>query len=316
MATPTVLVATWRDGLIAIADGNSVHELKGQPVRGLTSDSEDGIFAVVGGHTLRQRSASGEWRTIAVSESDLSCAVTVANEIYVGTDDARILRLNAAGHLENVGGFADVPGRDTWYAGAALVDGKLLGPPLGIRSMAATCDGGTLLANVHVGGIPRSTDGGATWNPTIGIDEDVHEVRAHVARPDIVIAAAATGLCISRDGGATWRVERNGLHAHYCSAVAFAGTDILVAASEDHFAARGGVYRRPLDGSGPLLPVGGGLPQWLDGIADTACIATHASTLALTDRGGNVYLSKDTGETWSRIAKGLATPSSVFIVKG
>ena len=49
MATSTVLVATWRDGLIAIADGNSVHELKGQPVRGLTSDGEDGAFAVLAG---------------------------------------------------------------------------------------------------------------------------------------------------------------------------------------------------------------------------------------------------------------------------
>jgi hypothetical protein len=314
MTTPTVLVATWRDGLIAIADDNSIHELKGQPVRGLTSDGADGIFAVVGGRTLRQRSASGAWRTIAVSEFDLSCIVTVANEIYVGTDDARIFRLSAGGHLESLGGFADVPGRGAWYAGAVLINGKLLGPPLGIRSMTATCDGSALLANVHVGGIPRSTDGGATWNPTIGIDEDVHEVRAHVARPDIVIAAAATGLCISQDGGATWRIEREGLHAHYCSAVAFAGTDVVVAASEDHFAARGGVYRRPLEEPGPLSPVGGGLPQWLDGIVDTACMATHASTLALADRGGNVYRSNDTGLTWSRIAERLATPSCVFIV--
>ena len=35
MATPTVLVATWHDGLIAITDGNFVHEMKPQPVRGL-----------------------------------------------------------------------------------------------------------------------------------------------------------------------------------------------------------------------------------------------------------------------------------------
>jgi hypothetical protein len=315
MTMPTVFVATWGDGLIVIADGNSVHELKSQPVRGLTSDGEGGTLALIGGHTLRQRSASGVWRTIAVSESELSCIATVANEICVGTDDAKLLRLSAGGHLENVGGFADVPGRDTWYAGATLIDGKLLGPPLGIRSLTATCDGGALLANVHVGGIPRSTDGGATWNPTIDINEDVHEVRAHVARPDIVIAAAATGLCISRDGGASWRIEREGLHAHYCSAVAFAGADVVVAASESHFAARGGVYRRPLDEPGPLLPVGGGLPQWMDGIVDTACIATHGSTLAMADRGGNVYLSKDTGQTWSRIAERLATPSGVCIVQ-
>ena len=75
-----------------------------------------------------------------------------------------------------------------------------------------------------------------------------------------------------------------------------------------------GVYRRPLDEPGPLLPVGGGLPQWLDGVVDTACIATHGSTLALADRGGNVYRSNNTGQTWSRIAERFATPSSVRIV--
>lgn len=313
MATPTVLVATWRDGLIAIAGANFEHELKGQPVRGLAPDGNGGALAVVGGHMLRQRSATGVWRTIAVSESELSSIVTVSGVIYVGTDDAEILRLGASGNLERVPGFARVPGRDTWYAGTALIDGKLLGPPLGVRSMAATCNGAALLANVHVGGIPRSADGGATWHPTINIDEDVHEVRAHETHPDIVIAAAATGLCVSRDGGETWSIQREGLHAAYCSAVAFAGSDVVVAASEHHFAAQGGIYRRPLDGSGPLLPVGGGLPKWLDGIVDTACIATHASTLALADRGGTLYLSEDTGRTWSSAGR-LPTPSSLLIV--
>jgi hypothetical protein len=263
---------------------------------------------------LRQRSADGTWRTIAVSESELSCSVRVRREIYVGTDDAEVLRLGANGNLERLSGFADVPGRDTWYAGTAIVDGKLLGPPLGIRSITVTCDGTALLANVHVGGIPRSIDGGATWHPTININEDVHEVRAHDTRPNVVIAAAATGLCISRDGGETWSVEREGLHAPHCSAVAFAGTDVVVAASEDPFAAQGGIYRRPLDGSGPLLPAGGGLPRWFDGVVDTTCIATHASTLALADRGGNLYLSEDAGQTWSRMADGLPAPSSILIV--
>jgi hypothetical protein len=314
MATRTVLVATWRDGLIAITGVNSKHELQGHAVRSLASDGKGGALAVVDGRMLHQRNASGAWRTLAVSESELSCSVTASGKIYVGTDDAEILRLDASGNFERLPGFAAVPGRETWYAGTALIDGKVLGPPLGIRSMTATCNGAVLLANVHVGGIPRSTDGGATWHPTIDIEEDVHEVRAHDTRPDVVAAAAATGLCISRDGGKTWTVEREGLHAPYCSAVAFAGTDVLVAASEDPFSAQGGIYRRPLDGSGPLLPVGGGLPKWLDRGVDTAGIATHASTLALADRGGNLYLSEDTGRTWSRIADQLPTPSSVLIV--
>src|SRR5213079_2923993 len=65
---------------------------------------------------------------------------------------------------------------------------------------------------------------GATWRSTIDVDSDVHEVRAHPNRPGIVMAAAAIGLCTSRDAGATWDLEQDGLHAPFCSAVAFAAT--------------------------------------------------------------------------------------------
>jgi hypothetical protein len=112
----------------------------------------------------------------------------------------------------------------------------------------------------------------------------------------------------------TWNVEQEGLHASYCSAVAFAGDDVLVSASVDHFAAQGAIYRRTVDGAGPLVAVAGGLPRWIEGIADTRCIATHGSAAALADRNGNLYMSADTGRSWWRRADGLPTPSSVLIV--
>src|SRR2546428_842839 len=56
----------------------------------------------------------------------------------------------------------------------------------------------------------RVLGGGRTWQPTIDINCDVHEVRAHPANPDMVAAAAAVGLCISCDSGATWIIEREG----------------------------------------------------------------------------------------------------------
>jgi photosystem II stability/assembly factor-like uncharacterized protein len=179
--------------------------------------------------------------------------------------------------------------------------------------MAATSDGAVLLANVHVGGIPRSTDGGVTWQPTIDIDSDVHEVRAHPVHRDIVIAAAAVGLCVSRDGGATWSAEDEGLHASYCSAVAFSEQDILVSASSDHFATKGVIYRRPIDGIGPLQPVAG-LPEWLEGITDTGCIAANGSVLAVADKGGNLYVSDDAGNSWLRRGSNLPPISNVLIV--
>lgn len=313
MTTPTVLAATWRDGLFVVTGEPRHQELAGQSVRALAPDGHGGALAVVDGHALCRRTLDGEWSTIATSEFQLACSVAVRDVIYVGTDDARLLRVSANGKVDQLSGFDAVAGRDRWYAGSALINGQLVGPPLGIRSITATSDGTVLLANVHVGGIPRSMDGGVTWQPTIDVDSDVHEVCAHPIHPGIVIAAAAIGLCISRDSGATWTVEQEGLHASYCSAVAFSGSDILVSASADHFATQGAVYRRPMDEHGPLVPVSG-LPRWIDGIADTGCIATRASALAVADKAGNLYVSADTGSTWSRCANGLPTTSSVLIV--
>jgi photosystem II stability/assembly factor-like uncharacterized protein len=195
-----------------------------------------------------------------------------------------------------------------------MMNGQLLGPPLGIRSMTATTGGAILLANVHVGGIPRSTDLGATWQPTIEIDSDVHEVHAHPTRPELVVAAAAAGLCISRDGGATWTIEQEGLHATYCSAVAFAGDDILVAASSDHFAAQGAVYRRPIDGAHSLALLDGGFPRWTKGIVDTGCIAALGSSVAVADKAGSLYISTDAGRMWSHRASDLPGVGSVLVV--
>jgi hypothetical protein len=313
VTTPKVLVATWGDGLFVVSGDRRDHELGGQSVRGLAPDSKGGALAIVGGRSLCRRAPDSAWIAIANTQLDLSCCVAVGDVIYVGTDDARVLRVGTYGAIEQLRGFDTVAGRETWFAGAAIIDGQRMGPPLGIRSITAT-PGGVLLANVHVGGIPRSIDGGTTWQPTIAVEHDVHEVRAHPTRPGIVMAASAVGLCTSHDGGATWAVEHEGLHAPYCSAIAFAGDDVLVSGSADHFAAEGAVYRRRVDGEGTLVAVGGGLPRWTDGIVDTGCIATRGSAVAIADREGSLYVSADTGRSWSRRASGLPPPSCVLIV--
>jgi hypothetical protein len=313
MPPPSILVATWDAGLFNVTGQTVRQELPGQSVRSLAGDGSGGVLAIVGGHSLRRRSSDGEWTTIVESNFDLSCCAAIGDVVFVGTDDAHILRIDADGAEQRLAGLDDVEGRDRWYAGAALIDGKLMGPPLGIRSMAATCDGGVLLANVHVGGIPRSTDGGLTWQPTIDIDTDVHQVCAHPTRPELVMAAAAAGLCISRDAGATWSIERRGLHAPHCSAVAFGRNDVFVSASTDPFAAQGAVYRRPTDGNDPLQLLGGGMPEWTEGKVDTGCIAARDSVTAMIDWSGHLYVSLDDGLSWSCLAHGLAGPSGLHI---
>jgi hypothetical protein len=311
--TPSILVATWGSGLFSVTGGAVRQELADQSVRSLTADDHGRVLAIVGGHSLRRRSSDGEWTELAHSACDLACCVPVGDVVFVGTDDARALRVDPDGAQHWLTGLDAVAGRASWYAGTAVIDGKVIGPPLGIRSMAATCDDAVLLANVHVGGIPRSADGGRTWQPTIDIESDVHQVSAHAARSDIAAAASAAGLCVSRDAGATWTIEQEGLHALHCSAVALGNNDIFVSAATDQFAEQGAVYRRPIDGTGPLQPLGGGFPRWIAGVADTNCIATRAAVVAVIDRSGSLYVSTDDGRSWSNPSARLPSASSLCI---
>jgi hypothetical protein len=304
-----ILVSTW-NGVFGFDAGKVARELAHQQVRCMTAGG-DGVIAMVGPGVLYRRDASG-WTQQAETGAAVACCVAVGSSVFVGTEDARVLRVDASGEVEPLPGFHNVAGRDRWYAGGMMVDGKYMGPPLGVRSITATCDGGVLLANVHVGGIPRSVDGGRTWQPTIDIDADVHEVRAHPSRPEVVAAATAIGLAISRDGGATWTIESDGLHAKHCAAVAFVGDDVLVSAGPDPFSEDAAVYWRRADRAG-LVPVGGGLPARTHGLVDTHDIAARGASVALADKGGTLYASEDRGATWTCVHERLPYPSGVVI---
>jgi hypothetical protein len=133
MEEPTILVATWDDGLFAVTQGGCVQEIASQPVRGLAADGRGGALAIAGGHSLLRRASGGAWARIAESAYPLSCCMAVRGTIYVGADDARMLRLHEdLGELDFMEGFDRVAGRDAWFAGSAIVNGVRMGPPLGI----------------------------------------------------------------------------------------------------------------------------------------------------------------------------------------
>jgi len=309
-----LLISTWQDGLYVLDGDATSHELAGHRVQGLTVADEGSVISILDGNTIGQRSSDGTWNTLARSDTELSACLISQGETFIGTDtNAGLMRL-VDGRLETVTSFDHVHDRENWYAGTAIVDGKVVGPPLGVRSMSAANDGSVLFANVHVGGIPRSTDRGVSWHPTIDIESDVHQVACSSSQSNVVAAATAVGLCMSHDAGESWVIETNGLHEPHCLAVAFIGDEVFVSASEDPFSKRGAVYRRPLDGSGPLVPVGGGLPRWTSGVVDTACMTASGTNAAIIDQAGHVYVSSDTGRTWSRKARGLTGSSAAAFV--
>ena len=313
MDTARILVASWEDGVVVVDGDRVAHELRGHSVEWLARDPAGRALAVVDGARVCRRDAAGSWSTVVEVDAALSCCVMSGGALYVGTSAAQVLRVDEGGAVERLSGFDRVAGRERWYAGSAIIDGRRVGPPLGVRSIAASCDGRVVLANVHVGGIPRSTDGGRGWAPTLEIELDAHEVCAHPTDPRLVIAATAAGLCISRDAGESWIVDRRGLHATHCAAVGFVGAEILISCASDQFAAQGAVYRRTIAGDEPLELAGRGLPEWTDRIVDTHGIASHGALAALVDGGGQLYVSLDEGRSWSARLAGLAGASSVLI---
>ena len=68
MTTPTVLVATWGDGLFVAGGEARGHELGDQSVRALAPDRHGGALAIVNGRSLRRRSPGGAWSIIATTE--------------------------------------------------------------------------------------------------------------------------------------------------------------------------------------------------------------------------------------------------------
>jgi hypothetical protein len=288
--------------LVGTADGLFVdrrHEITGDRVRWLARGT--GSWWAIAGKTV-VRGDSDEWYQIASVEG-LTCVEPVNGAAVAGTAGAHLLRVST-GELEPLLAFDDMPGRDEWHAVGSR-------EPY-VRSLTATADG-VLLANVHVGGIPRSTDGGATWEPTIDVDADVHQVRAHPERPELVVAAAAVGVCRSDNGGATWRVQTDGLHATYCRAVALAGDVMFVSASTGPRTDQGALYRRAIDSDAPFERCTDGLPEWQPHNIDTGCLDTDGTRVVFGGADGVVYGSDDAGHTWRVVAEGLPPVTAVAI---
>lgn len=276
------------DGLQRVVDGTTgPQELAGRRVRTLARRRDD-WWAILGDSTVAARTADGVWRDLATADTELTRLLPTADGAWCGTRDGRLLRLLGE-RFTPVPAFEDVEGRDTWKAVGSSV-------PY-VRSLTATSDDRVLLAGVHVGGIPRSGNGGASWKPTIDPAADVHEVRAHPSDPKLVLAAAAVGLAVSRDGGVTWDVTTDGLDASYARAVAFTTDAALVSASDGPFTERGGLYRWTLDG-GPLVKIADGLPEWVDGNIDTGVLDARGETAAFADEAGNLFVSTDGGRSW------------------
>jgi hypothetical protein len=282
-----------------------VDELAGREVSALVGDSSR-WWALVGGRQVWRGAEGGHWAlaaTVPKGRPKATCLAVTSSGLLVGTARAHLMRLGD-GELSLVAPFDAADGRKEWYTP--------WGAPADVRSIAVDA-GGAVYANVHVGGVLRSTDGGATWVPTLDIEHDVHQVFTVPGQPGRVVVAAADGYGVSEDQGESWAWQNAGLHAHYCRAVALAGDTLLVSASTGHHGRRAAVYRRQLDADGPFERCGAGLPEWFADNVDTGCLAAHDRVAVIGTEDGSVYVSQDAGASWDTLAKGLAPVRSVAL---
>jgi len=279
--------------------GRTLH-LAGHEVDALSPDG-DGWLAITDGRQLWRSPPSGSWELVAEALSLRANSLCPSpSGLLVGTSEAHLLRL-AGDALEPVEAFDGAEGRDDWYTPWG-------GPP-DVRSISRDQDG-TIYANVHVGGIVRSTDDGASWRPTIDIHADVHQVLAPGGHSGLVLAACGDGFATSTDGGDTWKFENDGLHAVYCRAVAVGDGMLYLSASLSHRGQRAALYRRPLEG-GPFEKCSDGLPEWFSNNIDTLCVAASGAEVAFGTGEGEVFVSTDSGKSWKACATDLPPVRSV-----
>ena len=288
-----ILVGT-KDGLHELDVAGRVVDvhLAGASVTDVVRDSGE-LWAIVDRRRL-WHAPERDWHQVASVEGPKATCIAMTDAIHVGTSEAHLLRL-VDGALERVEAFDAAEGRESWYTPWG-------GPPA-TRSMSEW--GEDVYVNVHVGGILRTSDAGASWTPTIDIDADVHQV---ATAEGLVLAAGAHGLSVSADRGSTWALRNEGLERSYCRAVVVCGDRLLVSASDGPRGGHAGIYRVD-PSSGPFHRCGEGLPDGFDDNIDTYCLdaLNDGSYAAFGTTDGRVYGSDDRGDTWTPLAT-LANP--------
>jgi hypothetical protein len=256
------------------------------------------------GGVRRTRDGGASWVDCELPEPGVfSLAVSaVDGAVYAGTEPSRLFRSVDGGESwRALDALLELPSRPSWSF-----------PPRPwtshVRWIAPNPhDGDLLLVGIELGGLMRSSDGGATWEDhRPGAQPDVHSLAWHPRAAGRAYEAGGGGAAFSTDAGETWQPADEGRDRNYTWSVAVDPDDPdcwYVSASTGPFAAHGRrdpqaqIYRRR-DGE-PWRALGGGLPEPLPAMP-YALVATDGRVFAgLAD--GQIWESGDRGDSWSSL---------------
>lgn len=281
----TSIAATGTGRFYAVADKSRL--LVGDPQEGVLDNAGDGF------------------------EGAPTCVATHGGEeVYVGTEPPAVYRLDASDRRwKPIGLLHAMPFAAGWSSPSGQAAVRSLAPNPNTR--------GALYADIHVGGIVRTLDGGLTWEPVAeGLEEDVHQVVTTPTRPDYVYAATADGFYRSRSEGDRWQKLNSGLENLYCRAVAVhpvCPEIILISGSPTSPGGWGTEGKRFAlfrsdDAAKTWSRVAHGIPPEMPEEVDTFCLIFsdhHPDHAYCARRDGIIYFSPDTGLTWEEKFTGL-----------
>ena len=266
----------------------------------------DTIYVGLADGGVRRSSDGGEtWIDCGLPASQVfSIAVSPAGgAVYAGTEPSALYRSDDRGESwRELTGLLELPSRPTWSF-----------PPRPwtshVRWIAPSPhDADLVLVGIELGGLMRSTDGGATWqDQRPGSQPDVHSLAWHPRAGGRAYEAGGGGAAWSEDAGDTWQPADDGRDRHYAWSVAVDPEDPelwYVSASTGPFAAhrrgsdpKAGIYRRAHEGG--WIPLTVGFPDPLPAMP-YALVAVEGGRVFAGFANGELWESLDRGDGWRR----------------
>jgi photosystem II stability/assembly factor-like uncharacterized protein len=302
------LYAATGDGIARLDEANGEwtveFSLGGSGAQCLAVDPHDPdtVYAGLRERGVRRTSDGGRsWVDSALPEPGVfSLAVSAADgAVYAGTEPSRLFRSEDRGESwRELDALLELPSRPTWRF-----------PPRPwtshVRWIAPNPhDADLILVGIELGGLMRSSDGGATWQDhRPGAQRDVHSLAWHPEVGGRAYEAGGGGAAFSEDAGETWRPADDGRDRHYTWSVAVDRNDPerwYVSASTGPHAAHGGgdpearIYRRQAEE--PWHALSGGLPEPLPAMPYALVAGDGRLFASLAD--GQIWQSSDRGDSW------------------
>jgi photosystem II stability/assembly factor-like uncharacterized protein len=260
----------------------------------------------------------------------LEPSLTDPDTAYAGVEDAAIFRTSDGGqNWQELAGLRGHGSGPKWAPGAG---------GMGLHTILLDrAHPGRISIAISAAGVFRSDDAGATWqpknrglqsqhipDPTAEVGHCVHRIAMHPLRPDVLFMQKHWDVMRSDDAGESWREVSGNLptdfgfpievHAHEPETIYV----VPIKSDSEHFPPEGKlrVYRSR-SGGNEWEALSQGLPQrdcYVNVLRDAMAVDSLDSCgVYFGTTGGQVYASRDAGESWTAIVRDLPAVLSVEV---